>query len=143
MTMKELFLEATRRQNEGDEEGFLAMQSDECEWFVAGVELQGRDAVREWRAPMNAAFPGSTHEYGRIDELEDGVFAEGVWRGVQSGPLQTPQGEVPPTGREVTTRYAIVVRGDAATAQASSVHVYYDQLEFLAQLGLIPEPAAA
>jgi hypothetical protein len=55
----------------------------------------------------------------------------------------TPQGEVPATGREVALRFAVVVRGDVELGQARSVHLYFDQLEFLGQLGLIPEPAAA
>ena len=48
MTPKELFLEAMRRQDSGDHEGFLALQAEDCDWTVPGAELHGRDAVREW-----------------------------------------------------------------------------------------------
>ena len=141
MTPKELFLEAMRRQDSGDHEGFLAMQAEDCEWVVPGAALSGRDAVREWTTPFNEAFSESRHECVRVEEIGNTVYAEGIWHGVNDGPLQTPQGEVPPTGKEVALRFAVVVTGELDAGVARSVHLYFDQLEFLGQLGLIPEPA--
>jgi hypothetical protein len=143
MTPKELFLEAMRRQDSGDHEGFLAMQTEDCEWVVPGAELHGRDAVREWTRPFDEAFSSSRHECASVEAIGETVYSEGIWRGVNDGPLPTPQGEVPATGREVALRFAVVVRGDLERGQARSVHLYFDQLEFLGQLGLIPETAAA
>ena len=143
MTPKELFLEAMRRQDSGDHEGFLELQAVDCEWAVPGAQFNGRDAVRDWTAPFHEEFSDSRHEVTRIEELGDTAFVEGVWHAVNDGPLRTPQGEVPPTGRKVDLRFAVVIRRSPNAAQARSVHLYFDQLEFLGQLGLMPEPAAA
>jgi hypothetical protein len=54
------------------------------------------------------------------------------------GPLATPTGEtLPPTGRRVSVRGV-----DVQTHLGGGVarhHIYFDQVEFLAQLGLMPE----
>jgi hypothetical protein len=69
------------------------------------------------------------------------VFAEGTWTGLNDGPLVMPDGEAPATGRTVSFRFAIAVTVDEDAAHATGLNLYFDQLEFLAQLGLVPEPA--
>ena len=54
-----------------------------------------------------------------------------------------PDGEVPPTGRTISFRFAIAATRDPNGEQAKSVRLYFDQLEFLGQLGVLPEGAAA
>jgi ketosteroid isomerase-like protein len=53
--------------------------------------------------------------------------------------MATPDGELPPTGRTVRSRFAAVAttRGD----KIESVRLYLDSMAFMAQLGLAPEPA--
>lgn len=142
MTPKELFLEAMRRTDTSDVEGFVAMQAEDCTWVVPGAELHGLDAIREWLAPWGA-FPGYRHELTTVLEHGDTVVAEGVWRGVHSRPLPTPQGDVAPTGRELSFRFAIALEIDPRAGRSRHVRVYFDQLEFLAGLGLAPDMAAA
>ena len=110
---------------------------------LRGATLRGRDEIRAWIDPFDRAFPDFSHELTRVVEDEDAAYAEGVFRGTHTGPLPTPQGDVPATGREVSFRFALVVSGNLESGQASSVNVYFDQLEFLGQLGLLPEPAVA
>jgi len=47
---------------------------------------------------------------------------------------------IPPTGRTMSTRFCMICR--VRDGQAVSIHGYWDQLEMLEQLGLVPEPAA-
>jgi Bacterial regulatory proteins, luxR family len=56
-----------------------------------------------------------------------------------SGPLATPQGEVPPTGVHVKVPFASVVR--VVGHRIASVHLRTDQATFASQLGLLPTPA--
>jgi ketosteroid isomerase-like protein len=58
-----------------------------------------------------------------------------------TGPFQTPQGEVPPTGRTVVIDAVDVVT--ATDGKISSWRVYFDQMGILRQLGLLPAPASA
>jgi predicted ester cyclase len=62
--------------------------------------------------------------------------------GTHTGVLQTPEGEVPPTGRRVEIRSMVMyeARGDELVSE----HLYFDQMELMTQLGLAPgAPAEA
>ena len=48
MTAKELFLEAMRRTDAGDLDGFIALQGPDGTWVTPNAELQGHAALREW-----------------------------------------------------------------------------------------------
>jgi ketosteroid isomerase-like protein len=65
---------------------------------------------------------------------------EGFVVGTNTGPLALPTGRtLPPTGRQVRVRSC-----DVATVEdglITSHRAYFDQLELLGQLGLLPEPA--
>ena len=87
------------------------------------------------------AFPGSHHEIDLLAGSGDLVVAEGVWTGIHQGPLLTPQGAIPATGRSVAVRFVVTMR--ASGDLIASVHAYFDQMAFLAQLGLQPEPQPA
>jgi steroid delta-isomerase-like uncharacterized protein len=88
-----------------------------------------------------AAFPDSRMEVTTIIESGHHAAAEGLYSGTHTGPLATPQGEVPPTGR--TLRLPICLVFEVAAGRIASNHVYYDQMTFAAQLGLLPESAPA
>jgi ketosteroid isomerase-like protein len=145
MTMKELFVEAMRRTDAGDHEGFLAMQDDDASWTVPGAVLQGKEQLRPWLGLFWQGFTAYGHDLQRLyEDGPDRVICEGVWSGRNDGPLAMPDGsEVPPTGREASFRFAIVVSRRPGAQVADEVRLYFDQLEFLAQLGLVPDPAAA
>ena len=67
-----------------------------------------------------------------------------VWEstGTHSGPLPMPTGEMlPPTGKTVHTRG--VTAQDLENGLVARQVFYFDQAEFLRQLGLMPEMSAA
>jgi ketosteroid isomerase-like protein len=76
-----------------------------------------------------------------VAELDGTVYADGVFRGVNEGPMETPEGVLPATGRPLAMRFAIHL--EVENELIARVRLYFDQLEFLGQLGLLPEPAAA
>ena len=87
-----------------------------------------------------AGFPDARLEL--VTLLDDGVrvMTEGLFVGTNTGPLGTPQGELPASGRALRLRYADVWESEAG--RITSHRTYYDQMEFAMQLGLMPEPAA-
>jgi uncharacterized protein (TIGR02246 family) len=146
MTAKELAVEALRRTDAYDEEGFLALFAPDCEWIVPGSEpRRGPDEVREHLQLFWVGFPGFHHEIDRVIGAGDDVaVVEGTWHGVNTGPLVMPDGQqLPATGRPVALRFAMVGTRDPASGLIASGHLYLDQLEFLGQLGLVPAPAGA
>jgi steroid delta-isomerase-like uncharacterized protein len=144
MTAKELYLEAMRRTDSGDQEGFLALFVDDCDWLVPGAALHGKEQLREWIAPFWDGFPTFRHDIARtVAETDETVFGEGTWTGEHNGTMTMPEGELPPTGRTISLRFAITGTRTPGGEQIQSVHLYFDQLEFLGQLGVLPESAAA
>jgi predicted ester cyclase len=90
--------------------------------------------------PFWRAFPDGVIETVRATDGGDTAAVEHRYSGTHTGPLATPDGEVPPTGRRLTFDACTVatVRGTALR----SWHGYYDQMAIAVQLGLIPTPAA-
>ncbi len=69
-------------------------------------------------------------------ESDDTVALEARFTATHTGPLASPDGDIPPTGKAVNLAYADVLR--FAGGRIRSEHVYFDQLGFLTQLGLMP-----
>jgi len=59
--------------------------------------------------------------------------------GVHTAPLEGPMGTVPPTHKKVSGHGVQLLRVE--NGQIAEARVYYDQYEFMSQLGLIPAPA--
>jgi uncharacterized protein (TIGR02246 family) len=143
MTAKELFLEAMRRTDAADYEGFLQLQAPDGEWHVPGADLRGREEIRAQMQPFWQGFSTGRHDLQRIVADGDTVYAVGVWHSVNDRDMPTPDGIVAATGRTVALRFSMVVDVDVAAGHATNVQLYFDQLDFLGQLGLLPQPAAA
>ncbi|MBV1938441.1 ester cyclase [Streptomyces sp. BV286] len=106
-------------------------------------EIHGRDNIVEYWRHMTEAMPGATFESVYSYEIGDTAVDEGFFGGRNTGPLVLPDGETLPA-----TQKDVRVRGcDCATVDAdgriASYRLYFDQLDFLGQLGLLPgEPPA-
>jgi steroid delta-isomerase-like uncharacterized protein len=104
--------------------------------------LKGRDAVREDAAAFIRAFPDVRLEIGDLLEKGDIGMAEYKITGTNMGPMATPMGEVPPTGKHVDVHGSVYVRLDAQDLTVEE-HRHYDVAGLMRQLGLTPEPEAA
>ena len=141
MTPREAVKEMLRSSDEGDYETFRSRLAEDCEWVNPMIRAHGPDEIAQGVAAYDDAFPERRHELALVLEAGSTVGVEGEWVATHAGPLDTPQGEIPPTGRTVRVPFAAVAR--VRDERVASVHVYLDPLGFLAQLGLLPEPAAA
>lgn len=143
MSLKDQYLETLRLSDAREHDAFLDRFTDDVVWIVPGAQLTGKTAVADWLRPFWSAFSSYRHEIARVLELDDTVIAEGTFVGVHDGPMPTPMGELPATNREVRFDFAMVATGDPAAGRASMVRIYFDQLEFLGQVGALPQPDAA
>jgi steroid delta-isomerase-like uncharacterized protein len=82
------------------------------------------------------AFPGMTVTVRKHWAQGNGFVAEVEFKGIQNGPLATPDGDVPPSGRDVAFTLIDVFVGDSNGI--TEHRVYWDNASFLAQLGLLP-----
>jgi len=109
---------------------------------VPGADpLRGIEPFLAYGQGFNRAFPDGQIHRDIYLESGDRVVVEGRFTGTNTGPLRTPAGELPPTGRAMVLRFADVFR--IADGRITEHRVYYDTVGLLAQLGLMPEPAGA
>jgi len=108
----------------------------DAEMEAPGAQVSGRDAVIGLLGVFQEAFPDLRLEIKQL--LTDGpaAAAEGTLAGTHDGVLHTPNGDVAPTGRAVELRWAAVYVTDGD--RLKSEHLFFDQMNFLGQLGLLP-----
>ena len=101
-------------------------------------ELKGREQAVERDRVFMEAFPDAEMEIVASYESGDTAILEWVFGGTNTGPLPLPDGRtLPATGKRVSIRGA-----DVATYEGGaivSLHTYYDQVELMTQLGLMPQ----
>lgn len=122
--------------NARDPEGRLAVEAPDVEViYPGGLELHGSEQVLQMVQAFWEALPDA--QINAELQLSSGemVFAEGTLTGTHNGAFRTPQGEIPATGNTVHVRYATLKRFRGG--KLVSEHLYFDQLEFLQQLGAL------
>jgi predicted ester cyclase len=128
--------------NAHDEGRMAELTADDATMSAPGdTELRGRDAVTGYAMAWLSAFPDA--RITMHQELVDGqsVGQRFTFEGTHTGPLESPAGTIPPTGRRLTGRGIQVLEIDGD--EASDIALYFDQVQVLTQLGLMPEPARA
>jgi predicted ester cyclase len=96
--------------------------------------LRGAGAIRQMFEAYAKALPDFTCTPTHAIESGDTYAAEARYEGTHRGPLATPQGELPPTGRRVSWQSADLVR--VAGDKIVSWHVYHDPFAVLTQFGV-------
>ena len=101
-------------------------------------EIKGREQIVQYLKAFTDAFPDLGWEPLAKHESGNTSADEGWVVGTNTGPLKTPTGEtLPATGKQVRLRSV-----DIATVENGLIvrhNFYFDQMEVLGQLGLLPE----
>jgi uncharacterized protein (TIGR02246 family) len=103
--------------------------------------MKGRQAVVAFYAQIFGAFPDVNVRLIRIIEQGDSVAVQYETTATNTGPLPLPNGALPPTNKPVVIKAASIGTADASGRIATQTE-YFDQVDILAQLGLMPNPAA-
>jgi steroid delta-isomerase-like uncharacterized protein len=143
MATAEQILERNRSAiNARDLDRYLANQQPDVEFAIpGGMTLLGREAVGQYIQVMWTAFPDAKLTFGDQVLSEDSAATEVIMTGTHTGPLNTPNGPIPPTGKSINLRSLSILRFE--DGRIASERNYFDQLEMLTQLGLAPTPSAA
>ena len=104
--------------------------------------LRGREAIRKDAAGFFRGFPDIRMEVITTLEKDDRNGADEIrMTGTQTGPLETPTGQVlPPTNKRVQMRGSGFARLNER-GEIVEERRYYDVATLLRQLGIMPEPA--
>ena len=79
-------------------------------------------------------FPDSKATFHDAHVSGNTVILELSWKGTQTGPMVTPDGEVPATGKSIDMR-AVQVQ-EIQDGKVASTRQYFDMATMMSQLGL-------
>ena len=128
--------------NAHDEAAIRAATADDCVFEgPGGVRLEGGDAVAGYAMVWLNAFSDAQLVVDTVAVDGDWVAHTGVFKGTHDGTLASPDGDVPATGRRLEGRCSQFVRFQ--DGRSVEEHLYFDQMDIVTQLGLMPEAAGA
>ena len=105
------------------------------------IRLEGRDAATEYAMAWLRAFPDARLTV--TNELADGdwVAQEFTFEGTHEDTLSSPSGDIPATHKRLDGRGVQLFRVEGEVV--TDTRLYFDQVDVMTQLGLMPEPASA
>jgi len=98
--------------------------------------VRGRKAKEEFVGGFFTAFPDLNMEPTSILFADNHIIFEVVMRGTHDGPLVSPHGEIPPTGRSLELNVIVVTRV-SPEGLIEEDRTYMDMAEFMTELGLM------
>ncbi len=103
--------------------------------LASGRSITGADGIVEALQGWKTAFPDAIGTVTNAFASGDQVSLEISWNGTHTGPLETPDGTIPASGKEQTTPASMTVRleGDKIAEQ----HHYFDMLTLLTQIDAV------
>jgi steroid delta-isomerase-like uncharacterized protein len=141
---KHVLEQAIETWNAGDREGWAALYDDNVEWEApGGARISGLEdlKVKYFDALLEAA-PDRASIVDLLFAEGDLVAEEGRYTGTHTGTWRNPSGvEIPATGKSLDFPFSAIFRVE--NGKITSIRLYYDQVEVLTQLGLMPMPVSA
>ncbi len=98
--------------------------------------LRGRKAMEKNYANYFRAFPDIGVETKSVFVDGNHIIIEGEWSGTNTGPLATPEGELPATGHKIKIKFASIMR-ISSEGLIEEDRTYWDSASFMRQLGLM------
>jgi steroid delta-isomerase-like uncharacterized protein len=122
-----------------DYDGAAALVDPEIEWTVIafGQTVRGVEGFRQMFAGFAIPFPDSQIKIKNVIDGGEWVVTEYNFVGTHNGPLATPTGEVPATGRPIDIPGIEVYR--LRDGKIVEFRTYFDNATMMTQLGLMPQ----
>ena len=140
---KQLLEQAIELWNDRDREGWAALYADDVVYEApGGARITGLADLKEkyFDAYLEAA-PDRTSYVDSLICQDNVVVEQGTYGGTHTGTFRGPDGsEIPPTGKTMNVSFAAIFH--VTDDKIASIRLYYDQIELLTQLGLMPQPTA-
>ena len=108
----------------------------------SGDRWEGSSGARQFAEMWYEAFPDGKIEFRSVTDAGDTVVIEFTGRGTHTGTLHSPMGDIEATGKSLTLQLCDVW-SFASDGTPTQLRTYFDTASMMAQLGLLPQPAAA
>ena len=133
--------EVVEAYNNGDWERFRASHAPDVvyEEVGTGQRAEGMDEYMQLLEGWQQAIPDGAAMIRRTVQSGDTVVMELVWKGTQTGDLQTPGGTVPASGRQIEVE--ATMWSDFEGDQVRKTRHYVDIMTMLQQLGADTAPS--
>jgi predicted ester cyclase len=105
------------------------------------VRVEGGEAATQYALAWLKAFPDARLTVNNELVSGDWVAQEFTFEGTHEDTLTGPGGDVPATHRRLNGRGVQIFRVE--NDAVADTRLYFDQVQILTQLGLMPEPAQA
>jgi steroid delta-isomerase-like uncharacterized protein len=142
MENKELLERYVELYNAGDLDACMELYAEDASQRMHDGVFERIDAIAERLARDLTAFPDAKYVVDSFFADGDKFADEWTFTGTNTGPLRLPDGsEIPATGKPVEIKGMEYV--EVRDGKIVVDNLYYDFLAAVAQLGLVPEGAAA
>lgn len=126
--------------NAHDEQALLALHAANIKFEApGGVHTNTAAEATAYAMRWLKGFPNGKMTLRTEIVSEPWIVQEISMDGVHSGLFEGPNGTVPPTGKKVSGKCVQMLRVE--NGQIAEARIYFDQVEVLSQLGLLPVPA--
>jgi hypothetical protein len=133
----ELMQRSIEMWNAKDRAGWCALFREDATLSApGGVGGSGPEVVETFYRLWQEAFPDNRCRVLRMVDGGTSGALEAVFEGTHTETLHAPGNDVPPTGRSVSVPFINI--GDNDGERFTDFVLYFDQVELLTQLGLVP-----
>jgi steroid delta-isomerase-like uncharacterized protein len=128
--------------NAHDESRIRELNAENTVFEAPGdIRLDGREPATQYAMAWLNAFPDARITVNNQLVAGDWAVQEITFEGSHEGTLSGPGGDIPATHRHLTGRAVQIFQ--VADGAITDTRLYYDQVQVMTQLGLMPEPAGA
>ena len=127
--------------NAHDEGRMRELTAENAVFEGPGARVEGRDATVGYAMAWINAFQDAKIDVHNEIVAGDWVVQEFVFVGTHTGTLASPNGDIPATNRLLHGRGTQILHIE--DGQVADTRLYFDQVDVMTQLGLMPEAAAA
>ena len=127
--------------NAHDEKALLALHAADIKFSAPGFKATNATDAAGYATRWLTGFPNGTMTVR--NEIVNGpwVVQEIILEGLNTGPLETPAGKIQPTNKKLVAHAIHVLKIE--NEKLAEARVYFDMVDQMTQLGLMPAPAIA
>jgi steroid delta-isomerase-like uncharacterized protein len=120
--------------NSGNVPMLLDLVTDDFELadIALGMSWHGKQGWADWLQNWAVSMPDAKTRVDSITAQGDTVVVEHTGGGTQTGPLNTPAGVIPPTGKKIQLRFAEVF--ELCDGKIKVMRAYWDSASLMRQL---------
>jgi steroid delta-isomerase-like uncharacterized protein len=139
LTTDEMIVNLARKQvdafNTGDWEEMRAMLASDSRYDELGTQrkLEGPEKIVELFKGWKTAFPDAVGTVTSAIASGNNAALEVTWKGTHTGPLVTPEGTIPASGKRQETPAALFLTFEGDKIKES--RHYFDSMTLLKQIG--------